>query len=40
MTILDETVWLAKEKLAAEYDAISVERVLIGMFFSGLYDTG
>ncbi len=36
MTILDETARLVKEKLAAEYEAISVERVVIGVFFSGI----
>lgn len=36
MTILDETARLVKEKLAAEYEAIRVERVVIGIFFSGI----
>lgn len=36
MTILDETARLVKEKLAADYEAISVERVVIGVFFSGI----
>jgi hypothetical protein len=31
MAILDETAQLVKEKLAAEYEAISVERVVIGL---------
>ena len=33
MTLLDETARLAKEKLAAEYKSIIVERVVIGSFF-------
>jgi uncharacterized protein (DUF4213/DUF364 family) len=36
MTILDETARLAKDKLAAGYEAISIERVVIGLFFSGV----
>ena len=36
MTLLDETAWLAKKKLAAEYEAITVERAVIGIFFSGV----
>jgi hypothetical protein len=40
VTILDETAQRVKEKLAAEYEDINVERVVIGVFFSGLYDTG
>jgi len=36
MTLLDETARLAKKKLAAEYEAITVERVVIGIFFSGV----
>ena len=36
MTILDETARLAKDKLASEYEAITVERVTIGVFFSGV----
>jgi hypothetical protein len=39
MTFCDETARLAKEKLAVEYQSINVERVVIGVFFSGLYDT-
>ena len=35
MTFCDETARLAKEKLAAEYQSINVERVVIGLFFSG-----
>ena len=30
MTILDETARLVKEKLAAEYEAIRIERVVNG----------
>jgi hypothetical protein len=33
MTILDETAQRVKEKLAAEYEDINVERVVIGVFF-------
>ena len=40
MTILNEAARRAKEKIAAEYDAISVERAVIGVFFNGLYDIG
>lgn len=36
MTILNETARLVKDKLASEYEAITVERVMIGMFFSGV----
>ena len=36
VTILDETARLAKDKLASEYEAITVERVTIGVFFSGV----
>ena len=36
MTILDDTARLVKEKLAAEYEAIRVERVVIGVFFSAI----
>jgi uncharacterized protein (DUF4213/DUF364 family) len=36
MTILNETARLVKEKLAPEYEAITVERVIIGVFFSGV----
>jgi uncharacterized protein (DUF4213/DUF364 family) len=36
MTILDETARLVKYKLASEYEAVTVERVMIGMFFSGV----
>ena len=32
MTILAETARLVKEKLAAEYEAIRVERAVIGVF--------
>ena len=36
MTILNETAGLVKAKLASEYEAITIERVMIGMFFSGV----
>ncbi len=36
MTILDETARLVKDKLASDYQAITVERVVIGLFFSGV----
>ena len=36
MTILNETARLVKDKLASEYEAVTVERVMIGMFFSGV----
>jgi uncharacterized protein (DUF4213/DUF364 family) len=36
MTILNETARLVKDKLASEYEALTVERVMIGMFFSGV----
>ena len=32
MTILSETARLVKDKLASEYETITVERVMIGMF--------
>ena len=40
MTIFNEGVRRAKEKTVAEYDAISVECVVIGIYFSRLYDIG
>ena len=36
MTILNETTCLVKAKLASEYEDITVERVMIGIFFSGV----
>ena len=36
MTILSETARLVKDKLASEYEALTVERIIIGMFFSGV----
>jgi len=36
MSILKETAGLVKAKLASEYEAITIERVTIGMFFSGV----
>jgi uncharacterized protein (DUF4213/DUF364 family) len=36
MTILNETARLVKDKLASECEALTVERVMIGMFFSGV----
>lgn len=36
MTILNETAGLVKAKLASEYEAITIERVMIGIFFSGV----
>ena len=36
MTILNETARLVKDKLASGYDAVTIERVMIGMFFSGV----
>ena len=36
MTILNETARLVKDKLASQYEALTVERVMIGMFFSGV----
>jgi len=36
MTILDETARLVKDKLASEYEAITIERVVIGVFLAGL----
>jgi uncharacterized protein (DUF4213/DUF364 family) len=36
MSILNETARLVKDKLASEYEAITVERVMIGVFFSGV----
>ena len=32
MAILSETAPLAKAKLASEYEAITIERVMIGLF--------
>ena len=36
MTILVETAQLLKDKLALEYDTITIERVMIGLFFTGV----
>jgi uncharacterized protein (DUF4213/DUF364 family) len=36
MTILNETARQAKDKLALEYDTITIERVMIGVFFTGV----
>ena len=36
MTILIETARLLKDKLAIEYDTITIERVTIGLFFTGV----
>jgi uncharacterized protein (DUF4213/DUF364 family) len=36
MTILIETAQLLKDKLALEYDTITIERVVIGLFFTGV----
>jgi uncharacterized protein (DUF4213/DUF364 family) len=36
MTVLDETARIVKDKLAAEYESIRIERVVIGVFFSGV----
>ncbi|KKL12553.1 hypothetical protein LCGC14_2534600, partial [marine sediment metagenome] len=36
MTILNETARLVKDKLALEYDTITIERVMIGVFFTGV----
>jgi len=36
MTILKETTRLVKEKLASEYDALTVKRAMMGMIFSGV----
>jgi uncharacterized protein (DUF4213/DUF364 family) len=36
MTILIETAQLLKDKLALEYDTLTIERVMIGLFFTGV----
>jgi uncharacterized protein (DUF4213/DUF364 family) len=36
MTILNETAQQVKDKLALEYDTITIERVMIGVFFTGV----
>ena len=36
MTILTETARQAKNKLASEFEAITVERAVVGVFFSGV----
>jgi uncharacterized protein (DUF4213/DUF364 family) len=36
MTILIETAQLLKDKLALEYDTLTIERVTIGLFFTGV----
>lgn len=36
MTILNETAQLVKDKLVLEYDTITIERVMIGLFFTGV----
>ena len=36
MTILNETARLVKDKLAIEYEAITIERAMVGVFFTGI----
>ena len=36
MTILNQTARLLKDKLALEYGSITIERVVIGLFFTGV----
>jgi len=36
MTILIETAQLLKDKLALEYDTVTIERLTIGVFFTGV----
>ena len=36
MTILNETAQEVKDKLALEYDTITIQRVMIGVFFTGV----
>ncbi len=36
MTILDETAQRVKDKLASDYDTITIERAIIGVFFTGV----
>ena len=36
MTILEETARLVKDRLASEYEALIVERVMMGVFFTGV----
>ncbi|MGD2099015.1 MAG: DUF364 domain-containing protein [Desulfobacterales bacterium] len=36
MTILIETAQLLKDKLTLEYDTLTIERVMIGLFFTGV----
>jgi uncharacterized protein (DUF4213/DUF364 family) len=36
MTILNETMRLLKEKLALEYETVTIERVMMGVFFTGI----
>ncbi len=36
MTILNETAQQVQDILASEYDTITIERVMIGVFFTGV----
>jgi uncharacterized protein len=36
MTILEETARMVKDRLASEYESLIVERVIIGVFFTGV----
>jgi len=36
MTILKETAQLVKEKLGPDFDAVTIEKIVIGIFFTGV----
>ena len=40
MNILEETAQLAKQKLGSDFDDITIERVVIGLFFTGVKLSG
>ena len=36
MAILEETAQLVKEKLGPDFDAVTIEKIVIGIFFTGV----
>ncbi len=40
MNILEETAQLVKQKLGSDFDNITIERVVIGLFFTGVKLSG
>jgi len=40
LNILEETAQLVKQKLGSDFDDITIERVVIGLFFTGVKLSG